>query len=136
MLNNEIITFENLSNEYYISFSSIKIFLKNIENNILKNTGARLCSDNKGTKISGAEICIQSAMVNYNCYYYDDHLNITEYKDLLSSDYDQTILENCLSVILELSKYSLSSPMAHYIKNIFDALIVLCSRLKTKICFK
>lgn len=130
VINCEIITIEKCAKQLYVSSSSIKNSLKKLEKILLKDTNAKIHSDNKGTKISATEFEFQKIMINYNEYFYDSNLPLEQYKNVIKEDYEENIVEECFNIILDFERFNLGSVAAHYIQNIFNVLIVMITRLK------
>lgn len=130
VINCEIITIEKCAKQLYVSSSSIKNSLKKLEKILLKDTNAKIHSDNKGTKISATEFEFQKIIINYNEYFYDSNLPLEQYKNVIKEDYEENIVEECFNIILDFERFNLGSVAAHYIQNIFNVLIVMITRLK------
>lgn len=128
----ENITIQSLSDEFYVSVSSIVNDLSFIKNEFICIGSSDLVSDHRGTRLEGNENQIQRSMLYFNekmTKWCQIEGKLTSVAKCLEPYYGPMVVSACLEVVSDLENYNLYSVAHHYQISIFSALIVTCYRL-------
>lgn len=135
LFDNSTVTFENLSETFIVSKSSISYDLNFISQLLTSSNKAKLVSDLKGTRISGNEIEIQKCFQEFNLYLLKEHTYQFENKEtknfeVLSKYYGRDIVSVCSRVLYSYMRVNSGVIDQHYVVNILSVLIIMIYRIK------
>lgn len=127
----EVVNYIALSEEFYVSTSSIQLDIQFIKEEFLEQEMLELQSDEVGTRLVGDEDAWQATMIHFNEYmqgyhnlqYYDD---LT--KDFLYQYYGRELVDTSYLIVDSFPKFNLVSVAQYYSLNIINLLSVLAYR--------
>lgn len=132
VIDSETVSFEQLSQNLFVSKSSIRDVIHEIELDINKFADLKLIQDHEGTRLNGLENQIQDLMVLYNNYLIEN-LEGSATLELFAKNmkilYDSAIVEVVLGVFRNTDLPQLTMVAPYYQYNIFSVIVVLISRL-------
>jgi activator of the mannose operon, transcriptional antiterminator len=127
LLNGEVVSYQDLADEFFVSKTSIHKDLLTIQA-VIGHNGFEFLSDHKGTRIIGSESCIQEAIKKFVCIYLpnDDcsklaHLECFFYAEVISLAV--TICQN-----MEIN--SNIKILEHYYQPFIITMLVLITRIE------
>jgi transcriptional antiterminator len=133
LIEEKVLSYQGLSEKFFVSKSSIAADIEKIQSDLNCYT-VMIKGDQKGTYITGTESQIQYTLKLLNEELYkstkvEDNLEgIEKFRDILIQHYPTEIVNTCFSVVRKVEK-SLVKPMAeHYLKTLFNTIVVLCFR--------
>ncbi|XJS10876.1 BglG family transcription antiterminator [Aerococcaceae bacterium WGS1372] len=134
MIQAEIVTYNGLADEFFVSSSSIKKDLEEIKSKLDNHTEVRLVSDNHGTKIQGTEIEIREAMVWFNHDIITNNSNIEKnnverVKEILRRYYGESVVNTAYDILYNFVLNNNSLLSDYYIFNTLNVYIVQVFRL-------
>lgn len=133
LFDEEILTIAQLSEELYVSPSSIINDIKLLKNKYLSNLSCEVVSDSRGTFLKGDEQQWQKSMLLFNDRIRKEIIYITglkSFQEELSKYYGDDIVDPIYELIQTLYKYNLYNVAPHYEMNILSVLVVMVYRLK------
>lgn len=133
LLEEEVVSISTLSEEYYVSPTSIINDFKLIKEKFVKSGTCSLMSNSKGTYLEGSERQWQRTMLLFNDYILNEIVYLTgtrSFAQELNQYYGEENVEPVYELISNLHKYNLYSVAPHYEMNILSVLVVMVSRLK------
>lgn len=137
LVENEKVSIRQLSNDYYVSSSSIITDLDFLEKNILMDD-CKLNRTSKGTKICGPETSIRKSYCRFNKWILDyeafEETSLHINKDFLEKIYGKKIVNVCHRVFYDYIKNDFNMLAEHHIFNILNVLIVMTYRV-SKQCY-
>lgn len=131
LFSEEILTYQSLSEKYYISLSSLQNDFKNIRGRYLGKNTARIVSDSNGTRLVGTEENIRQSMIRYNEVCLDEFRHIDDYAgfiDFLKKTYGEELVTACIDIINDFEEYNLKIIANHYRDNLLNVMIAIAYR--------
>lgn len=135
LFNNDVLTYQELSDEFFVSNASIKTDLRFINDLLSRNNESIIVSNHKGTRLVRNEKIIRNGFFEFNIFLLKSNsLNSTQYSDekldLLKSYYGEEIIEASKSLLYTHVKDNTDMIADHYLFSILNIMIVIFYRLK------
>lgn len=128
LIDGDTLTYEKLSEEFFVSQSSIRNDLELIENSFLNSNTMKLIRDKKGTYLVGdysQELETHLLFCQY-IYINTDKITLSKtFYEVYSDVYGKEIVETCLSVIDRVEKKNIVFIGDHYRTNLLIILITM-----------
>jgi len=136
LFDNEVLTLQELADEYWVSPSSIKSDFQKMEKKFIKKgITAKIVQTRNGSCISGTEEEFQKSMTRFNNEYIKEKSiesnGIKKKLMYLKDFYDEEIVDSCLTIIDFFEESKVEFVAQHYLMNVINALIVMiyCAKL-------
>lgn len=134
LINSETITYQGLTEEFFVSITSIKNDLEDIRKQLLNNTSVKLESNTRGTKIVGSELEVREALSWFNQEILTNLVvirsnNLEEMKKIFQQFYGDKIVNVSYDILLSFVKQNNSLLSDYYIFNTLNTYIIQLSRL-------
>ena len=133
LFQNETITFDELSEEFLVSKSSLVKDFQAIKQIYINNETAKIISTSSGTRLIGSEEELQKLFISYNEIFFSKVESMeTEHDEkiiFLNHYYGKEIVSVCTNVLYSFIKKNATVIAEYYVLNILNALIVLVYRL-------
>lgn len=133
LFDEEMISFNSLSELYLVSKTSISKDLECIKEILQAGSDITLKSDVQGTRISGTESDIQKAYLQFNRYiishsnyYYDDTIRMK--MNVLGPYYEETIISVCTNILYNYVRDNSNALADYYVQNVLNIFIILVHR--------
>lgn len=127
------ISFNQLSDKYMVSKTSIIRDLEFIMQILKVGSNVELKSDANGTRISGSELDIQKAYLQFNRYimsnsdlYYEEP--ILKKMNLIEPYYGENIISVCTNILYNYVRDNINAISDYYIQNILNIYVILVYR--------
>lgn len=130
------LTLRSLSEEFYVSESSIIHDFNFIEKKLTKNNDLTLMRDLSGTYFKGLESDYQKAMIEFNKFVLSSHSvpeRLNNQIKVLGDYYGIETVEVTTEILYEYVKENISMFGEHCLTNVLNMLIVLIYRLKQNV---
>lgn len=134
LFDNEIVTFDKLSEDYMVSKTSISQDFRFIENVITQGNNLQLVSDTKGTRFVGDEEAFQKGHFEFNNMIFEEDIFLessdnSELLDKLKVYYGEDVVNVCSIVLYKHMKVGNKDIAEHYIFNVLNMLIIIVYRI-------
>lgn len=134
LFEHQSVSYNTLSNIYYVSKSSIIKDLSHIEKILGRDNRLKLESDKKGTRFVGKEIDYQNAHLQFNKYIFANSRIILDESnsqkiELLFPYYGTEIVKVCQNTFYSYIRENINVISDHYVDNILNIFISLIFRL-------
>lgn len=135
LFNSGKVTFQNLSDYFFVSKSSIHADLLYIKENFLNSTTVQLISDMRGTRVDGSEEQFQNTFVLFNSFV--DQIekknemflgNHQQKHSVFKRYYGEILVQTCQRILYDFVKVHLEEISESYLYNVLNRLIVLSYR--------
>ncbi|MFJ7935608.1 BglG family transcription antiterminator [Sporosarcina sp. NPDC096371] len=137
LIEEEVLSYQGLSDLFFISKSSIAADFENI-NSYLNQYTVTIKSSQKGTYITGTETQVQYSLKLFNEKVIkrnrvtSDLDEIDMLGDILKQYYPGEIINTSLSIVKKIGEKSAEPFAEHYLITLFNTLVVLCYRASKK----
>lgn len=132
VIQGETISINGLSNELFVSASSIDLEIKKIKDFIRSNSKVKLLQDNLGTRIVGKEEEIRNLITSYNDRFISQSYGISTIDktiSILSNLYPVELINLTYLIFNAFKENEIHFIAPYYEYNIFNFLLVLINRL-------
>ncbi|MBO0448746.1 transcription antiterminator [Enterococcus sp. MJM12] len=135
LFDQEITSFNQLSDQFLVSKTSIKNDLTLIMKILQVGNHLNLVSDLQGTRLSGSEEDFQKGLLQFNRYLisnfdiFDDG-SVHENVRLLERYYGENLVSACSNILYTYVRDNVNAISDYYIQNILSIFIILVYRLK------
>lgn len=130
----QTISFNQLSEAFMVSKTSIVKDFEFIMNILQVGSNIKLRGDNHGTRISGTEIDIQKAYLQFNRYilsnsdiYYEEQ--ISKKMSLLEPYYGEKLISVCSNILYSYIRTNINAISDYYVQNVLNIFIILVYRI-------
>lgn len=135
LFEHKTVTFEQLSEHFLVSRSSIRNDLNAVEKKLTYRNGLRLISDGQGTRFTGREKDWQRAFLEFNRFVLEDGGALLENDEerkleLLSEYYGADTVSVCSRVLYSYLKADAALIADYYAFNVLSMMIVLAYRMQ------
>ena len=134
LIQNEVVTYNSLSNLLFVSPTSIKNDIEEIRELLDKNTNVKVKSNKDGTRIQGNEVAIREALLWFNQYIIEKQVlinksNMKRIKQIFKQFYIKEIIDVAYDILFSFVKNNNSLLSDNYFLNILNIYIVQIHRL-------
>ena len=135
LFDRKIVSFNQLSEKYMVSKTSIDKDLDFIMKILDVGSGIRLKSNVKGTRLIGTEMEFQKALLQFNRYILrnmqlDKHSKSYKDIEILNQYYSEEVVKNCKEVLYDYIRKNVHMITDYYVQNILNVFIILIFELK------
>lgn len=137
LVQNDVVTYSELTNEMFVSPTSIKNDLNEIKRNLKTNTNVKIISDSNGTKIVGDESSIREALIWFNQEVIERNTlayrtNMDQIKQIFKQFYQEELVDVAYDILFSFVLKNNSLLSDYYILNTLNVYIVQLHRLTGK----
>lgn len=135
LFNQETISFNQLSDQFLVSKTSIRNDLTLIMKILQVGNHLNLISNLQGTRLSGSEEDFQKGLLQFNRYLFSnfdifDDGSVQENIKLLERYYGENLVSACSNILYTYVRDNVNAISDYYVQNILSIFIILVYRIK------